>query len=487
MALQNRTLVVFEGGVYKGRQSANEELKFLSISVGASELEIKESSGKFDFGNKVLSNVAAGTASGEVLVYQQRGAANGVASLDGGGKVPVTQLPSSVMTYEGTFDASATPAAPLLNGDVGADAGMVYLASVAGSYNFGAGAISFAIGDWAIYNGTIWEKSVNSNSVVSVNGFTGVVVLDSDDIAEGATNLYWTSARFDTAFGTKDTDDLAEGAVNFYYTEARFDASLLAKDTGDLAEGTNLYFTNERAQDAVGNILLDTASIDFTYDDVTPNISAVVLPAGVDHDQLMNYVANDHVDHSTVSIETQANSGLSGGGDITASRQLVIDPSNAPSVSAAAGDEILVADVSDSSNLKKVTVQSIIDVAGIQPITKSFTNDNGSAITVRQIVFVKSNGNVDLADKSSINDVKLAIVADTSIASAAAGLCHFKQGTLISGFSGLTPGASYFVGAAGAITATAPAVVGERVYKVGQAISATELEFAPEFIVELAS
>src|SRR5690348_9634388 len=32
-------------------------------------------------------------------------------------------------------------------------------------------------------------------------------------------------------------------------------------DTGDIAESGNLYFTDERAQDAVGNILLDTNSI----------------------------------------------------------------------------------------------------------------------------------------------------------------------------------------------------------------------------------
>jgi hypothetical protein len=99
--------------------------------------------------------------------------------LDGGGKISSAQLPSVVMTYEGTFDASATPATPLLNGDGAADAGMVYLASVAGSYNFGAGAITFAIGDWAVYNGSIWEKSVNSNAVVSVNGSTGVVTVNA--------------------------------------------------------------------------------------------------------------------------------------------------------------------------------------------------------------------------------------------------------------------------------------------------------------------
>ena len=60
--------------------------------------------------------------------------------------------------------------------------------------------------------------------VVSVNGKTGVVVLSSDDIAEGGTNLYWTQARFDTAFAAKSTTDLKEGD-NLYYTAARAKAA----------------------------------------------------------------------------------------------------------------------------------------------------------------------------------------------------------------------------------------------------------------------
>ena len=121
---------------------------------------------------------------------------------------------------------------------------------------------------------------------------------------------------------------------------------------------------NEAAQDAVGGALVDSSSIDFTYNDGANTITAVVLPAGVDHDSLSNFVANEHIDHSSVNINTAANSGLSGGGDITASRSLVIDPSNAPSVSAAGADSILISDASDSGALKKVTVQSIVDLAG---------------------------------------------------------------------------------------------------------------------------
>ncbi len=53
-------------------------------------------------------------------------------------------------------------------------------------------------------------------------------------------------------------------------------------DTDGLAEGaTNLYFTNERSQDAVGNILTDSSTIDFTYDDTGNTITASVIPSGI--------------------------------------------------------------------------------------------------------------------------------------------------------------------------------------------------------------
>jgi len=74
----------------------------------------------------------------------------------------------------------------------------------------------------------------------------------------------------------------------------------------------------EAAQDAVGTTLTDTASVELVYTDGPATIEANVLPAGVDHDALMNFVANEHVDHSGVGLT--AGVGLTGGGDITTSR-----------------------------------------------------------------------------------------------------------------------------------------------------------------------
>lgn len=148
----------------------------------------------------------------------------------------------------------------------------------------------------------------------------------------------------------------------------------------------------EAAQDAVGLILTDTASIDFTYNDGADTISAVVLPAGVDHDALLNFVANKHIDHSAVSIGTAANSGLSGGGDITTSRSLVVDITGTSALAATpdATDEILIWDTSASAR-KKVTVAELL--AGVAA---------GSAGDISETSFSAANNQVTAANVTTL-------------------------------------------------------------------------------------
>jgi hypothetical protein len=101
---------------------------------------------------------------------------------------------------------------------------------------------------------TLTLPTVNSNTgtftKLTVNG-KGLVTAASNattaDIAEGI-NLYYTQARFDTAFAAKSTTNLAEG-TNLYYTQNRFDSALGAKTTDNLTEGTtNRYYTDARAR-----------------------------------------------------------------------------------------------------------------------------------------------------------------------------------------------------------------------------------------------
>jgi HSP20 family molecular chaperone IbpA len=78
---------------------------------------------------------------------------------------------------------------------------------------------------------------------------------------------------FSLDFTEFDTDDINEGTTNLYFTDQRAqDAVTNNLTTDDLDEGTtNLYFTAQRAQDAVTNNLttddLDEGTVNFYYTD----------------------------------------------------------------------------------------------------------------------------------------------------------------------------------------------------------------------------
>lgn len=127
------------------------------------------------------------------------------------------------MEYKGLWNATTN--SPALT-DGSGNNGDVYQVSTAGTQF--TPSITFAVGDKVVYNGTTakYEKWDMTDAVISVNGQNGIVVLDSDDIAEGVANL---------------------------------------------------YHTDERSQDSVGSILLDTSTVNLTYNDATPTISADVI------------------------------------------------------------------------------------------------------------------------------------------------------------------------------------------------------------------
>ena len=108
------------------------------------------------------------------------GVANGVATLDSSGQVPLSQIPAlGDLNYQGTWNATTNT--PTLTSSVGTK-GYYYVVSVAGTTNLN-GITDWQIGDWAVYNGTAWQKIDNTDAVTSVNGYTGTVVLTNTDIS----------------------------------------------------------------------------------------------------------------------------------------------------------------------------------------------------------------------------------------------------------------------------------------------------------------
>jgi hypothetical protein len=114
-----------------------------------------------------LQDVIIGTSG--VLTSLGFDVANGVPRLDVNGKILVSQLPNSVMEYKGTWNA-ATNTPTLVNGT--GNQGDVYLCNVAGTVDFGAGAIAFFVGDQVIYSGSIWQRASGATGTVTSVGIT---------------------------------------------------------------------------------------------------------------------------------------------------------------------------------------------------------------------------------------------------------------------------------------------------------------------------
>jgi hypothetical protein len=161
----------------------------------------------------------------------EKGNANGYASLDSGGKVPISQLPSSIMEYKGTWNAS-TNTPTLANGT--GDTGDVYICNVAGTVNFGAGPLTFAVGDYVIYSGSIWQRSSGAvgtvTSVALTVGGDAISVSGSPLTTSGTLALAFagTSGQYINGAGSLTTFPSLTGFVP--YTGATGQVNLGAYD-----------------------------------------------------------------------------------------------------------------------------------------------------------------------------------------------------------------------------------------------------------------
>ena len=93
---------------------------------------------------------------------------------------------SGSLTFQGTWDA-LTNSPPLQSG-IGVK-GEYYVVSVAGNTNLD-GITDWQLGDWAVFNGTVWQKVDNSEAVTSVNGQTGAVVLTAANVGATPNTTY---------------------------------------------------------------------------------------------------------------------------------------------------------------------------------------------------------------------------------------------------------------------------------------------------------
>ena len=109
------------------------------------------------------------------------------------------------------------------------------------------------------------------------------------------------------------------------------------------------------------SIDLDSETLDIAGDGagISTAGSGNQITISGDHDALTNFVANEHIDHSSVTLT--AGNGLSGGGDITASRSFALDLNELTTETTIAdADFIAMVDATDNGS-GKITFENLED------------------------------------------------------------------------------------------------------------------------------
>jgi hypothetical protein len=209
MAEQNANAVAITGGTISGvtipASNVTGTLGVANGGTGATTLTgyVKGAGTSAFTASSTIPNTditGLGTAS-----TKDAGVALGVATLDSGGKVPVSELPAAVLgalSYQGTWNANTNT--PTLASGVGVK-GYYYVVSTAGTTNLD-GVTDWQIGDWAVYNGTAWQKVDNTETVTSVNGQVGTVILTASSVGAVPTTRTITAGTGLTGGGDLSAD-----------------------------------------------------------------------------------------------------------------------------------------------------------------------------------------------------------------------------------------------------------------------------------------
>jgi hypothetical protein len=181
----------------------------------------------------VTANTYGSTTAVPVITVNSKGVITSVttATITGG------------LVFQGSWNASTNT--PTLTSSVGTN-GFYYVVSVAGSTNLN-GVTDWQVGDWAIFNGTAWQKIDQTNLVSSVNGQTGVVSIAYADLA-GAIPT-WNQNTTGTAAGLSTTLAIGSGGTGQTTASAAFNALSPITTTGDLILGNG---TNSATRLAIG-------------------------------------------------------------------------------------------------------------------------------------------------------------------------------------------------------------------------------------------
>ena len=215
---------------------------------------------------------------------EEKGAANGVASLDVNGKVPIEQLPTEALVFKGYWKPSSGSYPP--DGTV---AGDFYIVEEEGDFDN----IHWNVNDWLIWDGTKWTRSENHNDVTSVNGKKGAVKVYGDNTEITETSDTRTIKEYIDAITvdgeSKDENDNYTSKAVIDVTElpetlndkvyVKSDKTVYAKDIKLVTEAenkNNIKSVNNETPDENGAVVVDGDNINVQVEESAETLNTVL-------------------------------------------------------------------------------------------------------------------------------------------------------------------------------------------------------------------
>ncbi len=192
-----------------------------------------------------------------------------------------------------------------------------------------------------------------------------VTYQDGDGTTDFAVDANLSNYTNDAGFLTSETDDQKidtfsiSGDTLFASLETDGEPAKFVLLSSYL-DNTDTQLTREQVEDFAGALVANGTGthtgIAVTYQDATGHMDLII-----DHDAATNFVAGEHILHSGVTIT--AGDALSGGGDISATRTIDLDPSEMPGQAPDLADILPYEDVTDAGihSMTLTQLQTAID------------------------------------------------------------------------------------------------------------------------------
>jgi len=273
--------------------------------------------------------------------------------------------------------------------------------------------------EYARKNGA-WVVVTDADSVTSVNGQTGAVSLDTDDISEGSSNLYFTDARV-----------AANSAVTLNTAKVGFTQALVSANTDVIANTAKVGITTQQATDITNNNAKVSMVIGTASDEAMAGNTTTITPT-----QASNITANN-AKNSYPSADASKLAGIAAGAEVnvqsnwnetdTNSDAFILNkpsiPSAAPvdSVNGATGVVVL-----DTDDIGEGSTNLYYTEARVSANSSVAANTAKVGITTQQASDISANNNkvgitTQQANDITANNAKVSMVLGTSAGTALEG------------------------------------------------------------------